>query len=294
MKEIELDRFVQIIPAQQKVDSDGNPIPGEKTEPVKLWGSFFDATKLPEIILNTVCDNGITMRLTVVPTWSFKNANNQAMTNIQAGVSNVNALAIQVESGTKVTLSAKWKWEENANYQNPTRTQGFFGTSLPPANTFTSDKVQADIVTNFSSNQSIHCIKSGPVVVGNRLTRPTGEHSHAVGFSVTFLNKAFVGQIDTQTPDQNKIKSLVSRGLVNNKARTEVGVTNDNNNYWCYAYPKSLGNLTQIIMNGATPVLSAFKVVEVTVTNGSESNVPYLCYISNNKGAFTNARLAFS
>lgn len=298
MKKIELDKFVQIIPSQPKVDENGNYIldsnqQHEMTEPVEIWGKFFNPDNLSEDVLNIICDNGITPVISITPTWSFKNKAGIPMTPAEAGVTNVNSISVYVETGTKVDLSATWKWQEQEGYRNPTRTNGLFGTTLPEANTDSIVVTKQNITSNFRSGQVIYCPKSGPVVNGSKLVKPSGEHSISIGFDVEFNNKAYVGQIDTNTPDQNKIKALTSRGLVSNKARNESGVTNDNAHYWCYAYPKSLGNLSKIIMNGATPVLAAFTIKEVTITNGSGDLVPYLCYITNNKGAFTNAQLSF-
>lgn len=298
MKKIELDKFVQVIPSQPKVDENGNYIldsnqQHEMTEPVEIWGKFFNPDNLSEDILNIICDNGITPVISITPTWSFKNKAGIPMTPTEAGVTNVNANIINVETGTKVDLSATWKWQEQEGYRNPTRTNGLFGTTLPSANTDSPVLTKQNITSNSTWYQEIYTKNTGPIVINSRLTKPSGEIMNRAGISVEFKNKAYVGQIDTNTPDQNKIKTLTSRGLVSNKARNESGVTNDNAHYWCYAYPKSLGNLSKIIMNGATPVLAAFTVKEVTVTNGSGDLVPYLCYITNNKGAFTNAQLSF-
>ena len=293
MKEIELKKFVQIVPEHDIVDENGIPT-GQRTEKVKLWGSFFDEKLLPEIILNTVCDNGITSKIFIQPSWTFKNTTNTVLTAAQAGVPNPNANSISVETGTKVTFTGKWKWQETTDLRNPTRTAGLFGTTLPDKDTLSAELVKEDIVSNWNGAQYIYCIKAGPVVSGTKLVKPSGEHAASVAVSVAFMDKAYIGQIDTLTPDQTKIKALTSRGLVNNKVRNESGVTNDNTHYWCYAYPKSLGMLSKIIMNGATPVLGAFITKEVTVTNGSGNSVPYICYITSNKGAFTNAQLAFS
>lgn len=298
MKKIELDKFVQVIPSQPKVDENGNYIldsnqENEMTEEVEVWGRFFNPDNLPEQVLKIVCDNGITSKIVITPTWSFKNKNGETLTPQQVGVSNVNQNNIYVETGTKVDLSATWKWQEQEGYRNPTRTAGLFGTTLPSANTNSSVLSETDITSNFYKNQIIYVAKSGPVVSGSKLVKPSGEHSSSDSISVSFMNKAYVGQIDVNTPNQNQIKSLTSCGLVSSKSRNESGVTNDNTHYWCYAYPKSLGKLSKIIMNGATPVLGAFAVKEITITNGSVDEVPYLCYISNNKGAFTNAQLSF-
>lgn len=294
MKEIELDKYVQIIPEQKVVDANGIPT-GQKTEPVKLWGKFFNVGEIADIVLETICDPGITPSIKINPVWTFKNKAGVPMTKEQAGVPNNNASAILVETGTIVDLSATWLWREVAGYRNPTSTRGIIGgTDLMQPNVPSGEFIRSSIKTNESFQQTIICPKTGPIVNGPKILRPSGEHTATDSVSVTFLNKAFIGQIDTLTPNQNQIKGLQSLGLKNNKVLNQNGVTNDNNNYWCYAYPKSYGLLSKIIMNGATPVLNAFRTFELVVTNNSGDEVPYICYITNNKGAFTNAQLSFS
>ena len=96
----------------------------------------------------------------------------------------------------------------------------------------------------------------------------------------------------SENVDETTVKAL--SGELGGKSVTKSGVTATTSQYYMFAYPKSLGALTTIIQDGATPVLGAFTRSELTITNAAGLSVQLYVYRSNNKGAFTNAQLQFS
>ena len=110
--------------------------------------------------------------------------------------------------------------------------------------------------------------------------------------SVSFRYRTFIGKTTNANPI-NKT-GLTDNGLVTSRAKTVTSVTTNAGEYYCYMYPKTLGALTKIIQNGATPVLAAFRQTEINIINESGASISYYVYTSVNSGAFKNVELAFS
>ncbi len=91
----------------------------------------------------------------------------------------------------------------------------------------------------------------------------------------------------------NEIKNLVNSkfGTISN---TYSNVTSGSD-YIYYCYPDSLGLLSNIVMDGAAPILGAFTDLGVVqLTNDGGVNIDYRIYRSNAVNAFTNNTLNFS
>lgn len=291
MQNKQLSKFVQELPSLPKYDAKGNVIEGEFTERTILWGWFFPKEEFPDMVLDIVCDVNI-VTPTISSTWSIKNQSNGVVEPNTIGV-NPNSNSIILERGYKVSYSGKWKWQESSGYKNPTRTAGSWGTTLPNSNVESSVHTETDLTANKTITQTIYAKKTGPIVSGNKLLKPTGEDSTSASASVNFRSRYYIGPTTSATPSQDNIKALGSNTLTTTKALTKTGVTASGSEYYCYAYPKDLGALTKITQNGAAPVIEDFNRTEVTVTNNAGLQIVYYVYTSKNKGAFTNVELKF-
>jgi len=92
--------------------------------------------------------------------------------------------------------------------------------------------------------------------------------------------------------------------LSSSRARGPItGVTPPANMYTYYAYEASLGNLTSVVLDGATGILNTFLAsvspsnpgpTDVTGTNTHGATVTYKVYRSTSQGAFSNQTLQFT
>jgi len=92
--------------------------------------------------------------------------------------------------------------------------------------------------------------------------------------------------------------------LSSSKARGPItGVTPPANMYTYYAYEASLGNLTSVVLDGATGILNTFLAsvspsnpgpIDVSGLNTHGATVTYKVYRSTSQGAFTNQTLQFT
>ena len=128
------------------------------------------------------------------------------------------------------------------------------------------------------------------MVSGSSVTPASGEDKTTASASITFKDRLYYGVVSSSTPTESNIKALTSE-LVSSRTKTISNITA--NQYYCYAYPQSLGALTKITQDGATPVLGAFTQKILTITNDAGVLVNLYVYISNNPGVFTNSKLKF-
>lgn len=92
----------------------------------------------------------------------------------------------------------------------------------------------------------------------------------------------------------SEIESLGNISLTNNKNRTFSGVTSGSSNYTYYVYRAASGDLTNIVLDGTTPIFGAFsKLADVSGINLNGANVTYRVYRSNIPGAFTDNGVEF-
>ena len=193
--------------------------------------------------------------------------------------------------GYKVKYSGTWKWESSSNKKDPKRTEGNWGTTLPSSGQSSSVYNSNFITTNTTISQKIYANKKGLMVSGQNILPASGEDSKTSSVSASFSNRIYYGNCTTNNPNESDIKSLSTK--LGSKEQTITNVTAQQ--YYIYAYPQTLGKLTTIIQDGATPVLGAFSLIEsINITNAAGLNVPLYVYVSNNPGAFTNNKLNFN
>jgi hypothetical protein len=113
--------------------------------------------------------------------------------------------------------------------------------------------------------------------------------------TISFFYKNALGYSSNTTITISDLEAFSGSSLTNSKARTFTGVTANSNDYTYYVYAASAGDLSNVILDGTTPILGAFtKLTDLTGTNSNGANVTYRVYRSNAKGAFTNNSIQFS
>ena len=197
-----------------------------------------------------------------------------------------------LENGYSVSWSGNFKWNSSTGYKNPERTDGDLGSTLPFDGQSSNTTNITGITSNRSITQNLYADKKGLLINGEKVVNATGEDKSYKSMTVTFKHNLFKGSVTNPTPTGEQVSALTGE-LVTSRAKTVSGVTTTAGQYYVYAYPQSLGNLTSIIQNGSIPVLSAFNKTNVTYTNAAGLSITLNVYTSANDGAFTNATLNF-
>lgn len=199
-----------------------------------------------------------------------------------------------VEYGYKAKYSGTWKWTPVTNGKIPETTSGNWGTTRPPSNINSSIFTSPDYVTNNTTYiQTISAPKYGLMVSGSNVVPASGNDSKSASTYITFKHRLYYGAVTSNNPSGDVIKALTSE-LVSTKTKEITNITTTGDQYYCFAYPASLGKLTKITQDGATPVLTAFTLLEnIKITNAAGLQIAMYVYVSNNVGAFTNNILKF-
>lgn len=123
----------------------------------------------------------------------------------------------------------------------------------------------------------------------------TGDLISGASRSYSFQFRNYLGASSTiisdDTTAQTVVDSPVQSALDTNRAWTATcSAANDTvGNFTYIIYPASYGDLSGIIQNGATPVLTAFtKIGDFTVTNSFGSSISVRVYKSNADKAFAS------
>ena len=197
-----------------------------------------------------------------------------------------------LENGYSVSWSGSFKWNSSTGYKNPERTDGDLGSTLPFDGQNSNTTNITGITSNRSITQNLYAEKKGLLISGEKVVNANGEDKSYKSMTVTFKHNTFKGSVASPTPTGEQVSALTGE-LVTSRAKTVSGVTTTAGQYYVYAYPQELGNLTSIIQNGSIPVLSAFNKTNVTYTNAAGLSITLNVYTSANDGAFTNATLNF-
>ena len=197
-----------------------------------------------------------------------------------------------LENGYSVSWSGNFKWNSSTGYKNPERTDGDLGSTLPFDGQNSNTTNITGITSNRSITQNLYADKKGLLINGEKVVNATGEDKSYKSMTVTFKHNLFKGSVTNPTPTGEQVSALTGE-LVTSRSKTVPGVTTIAGQYYVYAYPQSLGNLTSIIQNGSIQVLSAFNKTNVTYINAAGLSITLNVYTSANDGAFTNATLNF-
>lgn len=201
--------------------------------------------------------------------------------------------ALTLEIGYKAQFMGAYKWTAAAGKKNPTIIDSTSSWKTLTASGVESDAFTSSVTgTNATYKVKLGAPKTGLMVSGADVKPASGNDYKEASASVTFKYRMFTGMATTKDVTEDIVKALTGE-LVTSPNTTKSGITATATQYYVMAYPSSLGNLTKIIQDGATPVLGAFTKNTLSVTNGAGYTQTYNVYVSNNPGAFTNASLQF-
>lgn len=226
-------------------------------------------------------------------TWVVKNhANSAPVPGTYTGTT------ITVPTGANVTYTGKWKWTADVNKKDPETVSGNWGNTLPASATESTAYTSAVITTTNAENKTaasvtISAARKGLMLNGQKIVGASGNDSMSASSIIQFRDNLYYGPVTTTSPDSAAINTLPTV-LVNGKNRT-VPATTTTSQYFCYAYPKSYGEITSIIADGVDQIKANFRApLTVSVTNKAGLAKDYYVYVSVNLGAFNNNSLAFS
>ena len=230
--------------------------------------------------IKTVEEDKPIVQVSIIGTWTTSGGTTSTSDNLI------------LENGYSVSWSGSFKWNSSTGCKNPERTDGDLGSILPFDGQNSNTTNITGITSNRSITQNLYADKKGLLINGEKVVNATGEDKSYKSMTVTFKHNLFRGSVTSQTPTGEQVPALTGE-LVTSRAKTVSGVTTTAGQYYVYAYPQALGNLTSIIQNGSIPVLSAFNKTNVTYTNAAGLSITLNVYTSANDGAFTNATLNF-
>ncbi len=170
-----------------------------------------------------------------------------------------------LENGYKASFSGTYKWTSETGKKDPTSVEGSSNWSdLPESDTNSSTYTSPQLTTNTTIKIGICADKTGLMVGSNGkdVLPAQGVDTTRDSVFVQFQHRRFWGVLNTNTPSETDIEGLQNE-LSTSRACTKNSITATPQQWFIYAYPKSLGNLTTIIQDGATPVLGAFTQSEL-------------------------------
>lgn len=205
--------------------------------------------------------------------------------------------------GYKVGFNAVVKWTHTDGYKDPTAMNGGdWGNVALPASDVSSEAVTAsDITEDKSFTASIKAPKKG-LVLSNGIIKEASSSdidTKSLTINVHFQYKVVHAKVEAALTAA-KLQAMLqasTRGnmhdLQDGRNKVLTGVSTEETQYFVYAYPSKLGELSKITMNDATPLLSdGFTLKKLTVTDPeTKATLEYNVYTSVQKGAFTNAKL---
>lgn len=250
-------------------------------------------TAVDKTFVDGIRDGNLALPTPVITgTWTFYNSADEVVQS--SNISPVpNAANPQLEQGYKASFSGTYKWTHEEGKKDPTQVQsGSNWSDLPASGVNSQTYTSAHLTSNTTIKIGIQAAKTGLMVSGSNVVPASGMDTTTATRSVSFTTRRYFGVTTEANITETVIKSLNSE--LGGKSCTKTGVTASTSQYYVYAYPKSLGALSTIIQDGATPVLGAFTRSELNITNAAGASVTLYIYRANNLGAFTNAQLQFS
>lgn len=225
-------------------------------------------------------------------TWTFYNTSDEVV-----NLDSVNTTNPSIETGYSAIFTGTYNWKSKDGYKNPVSIgSGSNWSDLPDDGVDSSVYTSSKLTQNNTISITLKAPKTGMMVSGSNIIPASGDDSTTARRTLTFLGRAFCGQVsgtnDSIEVTEELIKLLPSE-LVSGKSKKIDSLTVEKENFFIYAYPKSFGKLNQIIQDGASPILGAFNIVEINITNSAGATIPLYVYVSNNPGIFTDATVEF-
>lgn len=226
--------------------------------------------------------------------WTVKKEDGTAVSSITS-TGNLSLLY-----GYKVDFNGCLLWTAKSGYKNPTAVGSgdFSSVSLPTSGTKSTVITSSNITSDKTITATIKAPKQG-LVNSNGIIKwasasdiDQASASVKVSFTYKVVHSGFTAVLDAAA-----LKAFMADSthytIRSNKNWTLTGVTTTADQYFVYAYPQILGDLTKITLNDATPLLQdGFTKSVLAVTDPDTGHVThYNVYTSVQKGAFTNAKL---
>lgn len=218
-------------------------------------------------------------------------------------ISKMATLALNTIYGYKVKFIGCMKWVHTDGYKDPTAMNGgsWSSSTLPSSGTASDTLTISDIIADKTITASIKAPKQG-LVLSNGIIKEASSSDYdtaSVSASVHFQYKVVAATTESAV-DANALQNFLDSSsddyaatLQNGRNVVRTNVTTGEKEYFVYAYPTVLGDLTKITMNDATPLLAdGFTKSEVTVTDPqTKASIKYNVYVSVQRGAFSGAKL---
>lgn len=246
-----------------------------------------------KIFINGIRDGNKDLPTPVITgTWTFYNYSGSEINSSELSPT-PSTTSPTIEFGYKASFSGTYMWTHEDDKKDPTQVQsGSSWTDLPESGV-SSEIYDSGLLSSTTTIKiGIQAAKTGLMVDGENVTPASGYDTTTASRTVTFSNRIYYGSTSNEDINEDTIKSLTN--TLGSKSRTLNSVTATSDEYYIYAYPTSLGTLTSIVQDGATPVLTAFTQSQLTITNNAGVSINLYVYRSNNKGAFTNVSLQFT
>jgi hypothetical protein len=261
----------------------------------KLADKFDDFTMvsgvLSEQIITTISDGGISSGVTLPQGMTFTEYVKAAHApytppSFTAFAINGN-ISGTLEVGQVLTITNATFTQTNDSAGNPPSDKQIIGTGFESATLVTTSPHNADAVTKTVTR----------LLAGNESWSIIGKDANNVNISRLatrtwyFRFKFGASSIDITdiTSAQNVYNALQQSWLQANKTRVVICTlaNQDVDNKTLIVYPKVFGLLSNIIQNGALPVLSAFTLIdEYIIVNSFGISETHYFYVSNATGAF--------
>ena len=208
--------------------------------------------------------------------------------------------------GYSVEFAGNYMWAAQSGYKSPTAVAGGdWASKALPKSGVPSEKITVSGITDDKSiTASVKAQKQGLVLVNGiiKAASDSDYDTQTASIKVHFQYKTIRGAIST-LPTQASLQEMLAKAnrekshyLQDGKNKVLTGVTTGSTEYFVYAYPAKLGDLTKITLNDATPLLKdGFTKNTVTLTDPeTKKKLTYNVYLSVQKGAFTEAKLDIS
>lgn len=201
--------------------------------------------------------------------------------------------SVQIETGASININTKYKYVLGSSYSAPTIVSGDYGTGVVPNDTYSTPL----IINNYyidsgsiSKNVTFSKPKSGLNVVNDKVVPPTGNDTTSTSMSISVVYPFYLGYSPT-TP--TAITGLSKKLYSKSGSLTYTGVTSSVSNYTYFIYPVDV-TVTNIIMDGAAPVLGAFtRLSSIHLITNTGVDKVFNVLKSNALGAFNNNTLRF-
>lgn len=193
------------------------------------------------------------------------------------------------EKGSSVTYSATASYATSSGTSTPTSIDEINGgfSSFPSSNY--SSTVTGTTTDDKEFSFRINAPREAYYVSGTSIKAPSGSiSSPKKSATISFVRYYYFGYSGSATIASGDIINLATKGYsyTNDPVISKNTLTIDNVNttgtggYVHFCYPTTMPELSSIIQNGATPVLSTYDKKTVSVTNASGSTLDYYVYTS--------------